>query len=85
MSDEVMSTLLAIRGDLGEIKGQLTAHVKSFDEHVKLDMEAYRAIATLKTDVARQRGFMTALGTVATTFGAAVGYLAEKLLFGSHH
>ncbi len=85
MSDnDVMGILLSIKEDIGEIKGTLNGHVRAFDDHVQMDMKAYKAIGELQRDSARQKGFITALGFAASGLGAALGWLVERVTLGHH-
>lgn len=81
MSDELMAD---IQRSLGRIEQKIDSHVKAFDEHVEMDRRAYETIFTLSKAHAKQRGFMTALGTVGTMLGASAGYLIEKFGLGHH-
>jgi hypothetical protein len=82
--NDQMSVLLDIREKIGELKGTLDGHVKAFDEHVKMDMLAYKAIGELKDKAATQKGYLTAMGAVGGGVVAALGYVIDRLFSGHH-
>jgi hypothetical protein len=80
MSDEVM---MDIQRTLGRIEQKIDSHVEAFDKHVEMDVLAYQAIGTLKTDVAKQKGAAKMLTMVGTALGILVGAIGSYL--GSRH
>jgi hypothetical protein len=85
MDTSLAQALGEIQRTLGNIEGTLNSHVKAFDAHVEMDMKAYQAIGTLKTDIAKQKGYATAIGAVAGGMIAALGYIADKVFGWGHH
>lgn len=82
MSDEVM---LDIQRTLGRIEEKIDSHVKAFDKHVDMDMQAYHVIGDLQKTQAKQKGFLSAVGVLGSGMGAALGWLVERMIGGSHH
>jgi|GEM_PF-2309764 len=80
MSDEIM---MDIQRTLGRIEQKIDSHVEAFDKHVTMDMEAYKAIGALRTDTAKQKGYMTAMGAIGGVVVTALGYLVDRM-FGQH-
>jgi hypothetical protein len=79
----MMEVLLAIKQDIGEIKGSLSGHVKAFDDHVQMDEKAYHAISEIRQQQAKQKGFIAAMGAVGGGVVAALGYVIDKM-WGGH-
>jgi hypothetical protein len=80
MSDAVTK----IFESLGRIEQKIDSHTEAFNQHIAMDMEAYKAISELRQTAAKQKGFITAMGAIAGGLSYAVGYLAEKI-FLPHH
>jgi hypothetical protein len=81
---DIYGVLLTLKGDMGELKGTMAANAKAFTDHVIADASMAKDIARLQLGVARQRGFLTALGAVGTALGAGVGYAIDILARGHH-
>lgn len=82
MSDEnlVLSTLLSIKNDLGELKGSVAALKEGFDNHVVEDQTVEKRVSELETSVNRTRWILVG----ATAVFAAAAKLIEALFFRGH-
>jgi hypothetical protein len=88
MSDEILRTVLEIKGDTGEIRGELQALKQGLAAHVAEDRAAHGRIAQLELSAANQRGRSSVWHMVAVGAGTAAGYvfhLAIELWKRSNH
>jgi len=79
--DDSFEILLAIRGDLGELKGLMKASQTALQDHVISTTLVEKRVASLEIDQARSRGAARALmvlgSVIAGAVGAAGGLLAH--------
>ena len=83
-NSDLMSVLLDIKGQTGEMKAHIATTAEALQRHIDDDKVLGTAIQTLQLGAARQRGFLTALTSVGSVLGAGVGYLVERVMFGNH-
>ena len=83
MSEKIIEMLGAICESQGRIEQKIDSHVKAFDLHLEDDKHAYKAIVSLEKSMARQKGFLTAIGAVSGGIVYAIGWLVEHT-FGLH-
>jgi hypothetical protein len=81
---DIYSVLLDLKGAMGKIEGTMDANAKAFSDHCAADARMAVDVSKLQLGVARQRGFLTALGAVGTALGAGVGYAIDILARGHH-
>lgn len=87
MSDEILRTLIDIKGDTGEIRGRLEALEGKLTAHVAEDRAAHGRITQLELAGATQRGRASVWHVIAVGAGSAVGYVihvAIELWKGKH-
>jgi hypothetical protein len=81
MSDEA---LMEIQRSLGRIEQKIDSAADTLVAHTADDKRIQTAffdrIEKLQLAQARQRGFITALGTVGSVLGAGFGYFVERWL-----
>lgn len=81
MSDEI---LIRMSESLGRIEQKIDSHVEAFDKHVAMDMEAYKVIGNLKTDAAKQKGYIAAVGAICAGLVTVAGSVLDRVFFGHH-
>ncbi len=87
-NDELLRTLLAIRGDIGKIDGKLESHITAFAAHVQDDKALTLRVGALQLSEARAiglaRGKATVWGLIAGAL-SALGTLAIEYFTGMRH
>lgn len=79
---QVFSSLGRIEQKIDSAATSLTTHV-AHDETVQKAL--FERVERLQLGLAKQRGFMAAIGAVSGGVVAAVGYIADKLFLGHPH
>lgn len=83
-NEQLYSTLLDIKSDLGQLKAGAVDFRERLAQHVEDDKAMSQGIKNLELAQERQRGFIKAIGLVGSAIGAGVGYLLERLTLGHH-
>ena len=81
-NNDLMVTLLAIKQDIGELKGDLRGHAQAFAAHLEDDKGMASSLKQLELTSARQKGAIRVLTTIGTALGASIGYMIERIAFG---
>ena len=76
-------------GALSRIETKLDGHVEALAAHTDHDEKVAKAvferIEVLQVSMAKQKGFVAAMGAVGGGVIAALGYIADKVLGFGHH
>lgn len=80
MSDPVISVLLDIKEDVGEVKASLRALNAWMEQHAREDREAHERITKLEMRAAAQRGRASVWHIIATGTGALLGFVAQSIV-----
>ena len=79
--EDSFEILLAIRGDLGELKGLMKASQSALQDHVLAASVVEKRVAAIEIEQARGKGaaraLMVAASVIAGAIGAAGGLLAH--------
>jgi hypothetical protein len=82
----IITTLYDMQNALGRIEANGTSTKELIEKHVAEDKATFITITasldSLKLSHAKQKGFLTALGTGVSLVGAGLGYLVEHYVKG---
>ena len=82
-NEVLLTTLLSLKSDMGNVMGKIESHQTAFLQHVKDDAKMQEDIKQIQLSQAKARGAARTWGVVATGFATIAGAAAG--LIGSRH
>jgi hypothetical protein len=83
-NDQLMTTLLDIKSDIGALTQKATGTHDWLAAHVEDDKLLIKTVTDLQISHAKQSGALKMLGILGAAVGSGIGYVVDRLTFGHH-